>query len=147
MRIAATGHRSERCKDEEAVRRKLRETLESAPKDTVIISGMANGWDLWAGSEALALGYEIWAAKPWKGHTARVEDAELYAQIIEASSRVINVVDSEEFPGNWAYQKRNEWMVDNATNILAYWDGVEKGGTWNCIKYARGKKPIRNVYV
>lgn len=148
MIIAATGHRSEKCEEESIVRQKLRAGLERVPpwEESIFICGMANGVDLWAGDEALLLGYEIWAAKPWAGHKPRVADRELYARIIEAASRVINVVDSENYPGAWAYQKRNEWMVDNATNIIAYWDGVESGGTWNCINYARGKKPIRNVY-
>ena len=34
-------------------------------------------------------------------------------------------------------QKRNEWMVDNCDMLIGCWDGVEKGGTWNCLKYAK----------
>ena len=33
-------------------------------------------------------------------------------------------------------QKRNEWMVDNCDLLIGCWDGVKKGGTWNCLKYA-----------
>ena len=145
MIIAATGHRSEKCEEESIVRCKLRTALRYSGADT-FICGMANGVDLWAGHEALLLDIEVWAAKPWAGHAPRKADRELYATVIEGASRVINVVDEDKYPGPWVYQKRNEWMVDNATHILAYWDGVESGGTWNCIKYARGKRPIRNIY-
>lgn len=31
---------------------------------------------------------------------------------------------------------RNRYMVDNCDILVACWDGEEKGGTWNCIKYA-----------
>lgn len=34
-------------------------------------------------------------------------------------------------------QKRNEWMVDNCDMLIGCWDGVKKGGTWNCLKYAK----------
>ena len=148
MIVAATGHRSERCKSEESTRASLRRGLERVPPwgENIFICGMANGVDLWAASEAISMGFEIWAAKPWAGHSPRNSDVELYNQVIGVASKVVNVVDSEQFPGNWVYPKRNKWMVDNATHILAYWDGVEKGGTWDCIRYARGKKPIRNVY-
>lgn len=40
-------------------------------------------------------------------------------------------------------QIRNEWMVDRATYVVAIWNGAEKGGTWNCINYAKKcKKPV-----
>lgn len=35
-------------------------------------------------------------------------------------------------------QKRNEFMVDNSDLVIAVWDGVKSGGTWNCVKYAIG---------
>lgn len=33
-------------------------------------------------------------------------------------------------------QKRNEYMVDNSDFVIAVFDGEQKGGTFNCIKYA-----------
>ena len=36
-------------------------------------------------------------------------------------------------------QKRNEYMVDNSEKVYAFWNGEEKGGTWNTIQYARSK--------
>lgn len=145
MIVAGTGHRPEDAEDEKIVRTKARVALQYSGAD-VFICGGASGFDLWAGDEARILGLEVWFAKPWAGHSPRVEDRELYNRLQEYSSRVINVDESESYPGPWCYQKRNEWMVDNATHVLAYWSGVEKGGTYNCVKYARGKKPIRNIY-
>ena len=42
-------------------------------------------------------------------------------------------------------QIRNEYMVDNADVVIAVWDGVKRGGTYNCVKYANsiGKKIIQ----
>lgn len=33
-------------------------------------------------------------------------------------------------------QLRNKYMVDNSDVVIAVWDGIPKGGTYNCIKYA-----------
>lgn len=107
---------------------------------------MAAGFDLWAADEARQLGIELWAARPWAGHAPRKEDAKLYAELIEYASKVVNVVESEKFPGNWCYHKRNEWMVDHADAVMAYYNGKGTGGTFACLEYARGKKPIANIY-
>lgn len=40
-------------------------------------------------------------------------------------------------------QVRNEWMVNRAGILIAVWNDIPKGGTWNCINYARSKK--RNI--
>lgn len=34
-------------------------------------------------------------------------------------------------------QKRNEWMVDKCDLLIGCWDGIKRGGTWNCLKYAK----------
>lgn len=121
--------------------------MEHGPYKPTIICGLANGFDLWAGAEAVRLGYPVWAAKPWKNHGPRKSDVELYAEVIEAAEKVVVVTDVDDYPGPWVYHKRNEWMVDNAERVLAYWNGKERGGTFACIKYARKVgKPIRNIY-
>lgn len=33
-------------------------------------------------------------------------------------------------------QLRNQFMVDNSDYIIACWDEIKEGGTWNCINYA-----------
>jgi len=33
-------------------------------------------------------------------------------------------------------QIRNQWMVDQSHYVIAVWNGVKKGGTWNCMQYA-----------
>lgn len=144
--MAGTGHRPEDAEAEDIVRTKARVALQYSGADT-FICGMAAGFDLWAGDEARLLGIEIWAAKPWRGHTHRKADAELYARIIEASSRVVNVIDEDKYPGVWVYFNRDKWMVDNCTHVLAYLHpDARSGGTYGTVKYARGKKPIRNIY-
>lgn len=145
--VAGTGHRPEDCIHSETeirimVRNKLRKS-----GATHFVSGMAAGLDLWSGDEARLLGLELWCAKPWKGHIPRVEDRELYTTLIDYASKVVEIVDTEDFPGAWCYHKRNEWMVDHADVVMAYLNPEkEKGGTFACVTYARKvKKPVANI--
>jgi uncharacterized phage-like protein YoqJ len=49
----------------------------------------------------------------------------------------------------WKMQKRNEFMVDNADELLALWNG-SSGGTANCVRYAERrcvpKVIIKNIW-
>ena len=40
---------------------------------------------------------------------------------------------------------RNKGMVDKTDILFAVWDGIQKGGTWNAVKYAKetGKQVFR----
>lgn len=146
MIIAGTGNRPEDCRSEDDVRRRVRDTLKEVNPDT-IITGMAAGFDLWFADEARMLGIEVWAARPWSTHSPRVADQELYGNVLAAASKVVVVTSIDRYPGPWVYQKRNEWMVDHATHVMAYWSGKERGGTFNCIQYAKKVKvPVRNVF-
>jgi hypothetical protein len=147
MILFGTGHRPEDIQEsEDEVRAKIRiALLELAP--STVISGMASGFDLWFGNEALDLGIETWAAKPWAGHTPRRGDESEYARIIEDASRVISVTKIVPYPGPWVYPVRNHWMVDNGNYGLAYWNGKESGGTYECLKYAQTKlRQVTNCY-
>ncbi len=45
-----------------------------------------------------------------------------------------------------AYQLRNEFMVDNSSEVIAFWTGKPAGGTANCIRYALSKgRLVRNL--
>lgn len=147
MILVLTGHRSERIDNARRVREAIRKTLIEAKPD-VVVCGMANGFDLIGGHTACNLGFNVWATKPWAGHEPRKEDEAVYNAIIMFAEKIVEVDPSDKYAGPWVYQKRNEWMVDQGTHILAYWDGVKKGGTWNCLKYNRTtrKLPVRNLY-
>jgi uncharacterized phage-like protein YoqJ len=110
---------------------------------------MAAGFDLWAADEIeRELGIPLIAAVPWKGHTARKEDEELYADILTRAQEIVYVNDSEQYPGPWVYQDRNEYMVDRADLVMAYLNPHKnKGGTYNCVTYAKKVgKPVANVW-
>lgn len=147
MIVCGTGHRPEDSEAEDIVRLKVRVKLQNTPTATTFITGMAAGFDLWAGSQALESGLTIVCAVPWVGHEPRVKDKKLYNELLLTAHHTEYVTDVLEYPGPWVYQKRNEWMVDNSDAVMAYWSGKESGGTWNCVKYARKQKAkIANIY-
>lgn len=146
MRIAVTGHRPEKCASEDEVRARYRSAFERL-RPRIVVVGMASGVDLWAGAEAVLQGIELWCARPWAGHKARKADAGLYNALLDAAVRVEDVHPSQTYLGPWLYQRRNEWMVDRADMVLAYWDG-SASGTRNCIDYAEDKNiKVENLYV
>ncbi len=113
----------------------------------VAICGMAAGWDLAFGTAALELEVPVWSVRPWAGHQPIRGDRALYEDIERLADRHIITNDSLTYPGPWCYQIRNEWMVDNGEEGLAYWDGKKWGGTWNCVAYAQEKgKLVHNLY-
>jgi uncharacterized phage-like protein YoqJ len=100
---------------------------------------MAAGFDLWAADEAIKLDLEVWAAKPWNTHGPRKGDEELYQRVLDHATKIINVTEAETYPGPWVYPVRNHWMVDNADVVMAYYNGAQAGGTFECYTYAKKK--------
>ncbi len=145
MNISITGHRPERIKNPALVQKKLIEAYEDLGAYRVI-QGMAAGVDLWAAREAFLADIPFICAVPWKGHAPSKIDSVSYAMALKNAEEVHYVVDVNKYPGPWVYQRRNEWMVDRADTVIAVWDGIQKGGTWNCVRYAREKgKPIYRI--
>jgi uncharacterized phage-like protein YoqJ len=57
-----------------------------------------------------------------------------FHEIVDAADVVVDVSPDPYAP--WKMQVRNEFMVNQSRTVVAVWDGTEKGGTWNCIRYA-----------
>lgn len=118
-------------------------------KPTVFISGMAIGADQIFAQAILQLKKDgvpckLLAAVPFKGQESKwVRSAIIkYNDILSKCDDVIYV--NEPGYAAWKMQARNQWMVDWSSDILMVWNGIQNGGTWNCIKYASTK--IINKY-
>ena len=129
------------------------------------ISGMALGSDLWAaevvaeialrhvfvqliGAVPFAHQDEAWSRHPesqrrWRKTLQLCNELRLVDDKKNVSYEELMAIREKprfyQMPG-WKAAKlldaRNHWMVNNADSVLAIYDGVEKGGTYNCIKYA-----------
>ena len=149
---AFTGHRPEKLLGKEAfVIVELRKEIIEAIADgyTTFITGCSRGVDLWAADIVLELQRsnkdlhlvcvipfpdfdDRWPVD-WKKHILLVKKKADYIQVLEQSYN----------PG--VYQKRNEYMVDHASRIIAVCDG-NPSGTQNTIDYARSQNiPVRLI--
>lgn len=83
----------------------------------------------------------IHLALPFQGHDRKWRydrDRNDLARICDMShyhSNPIYVCDNGYHPSKM--HRRNEYMVDNSSIVIAVWDGREEGGTYACLKYAR----------
>lgn len=92
-------------------------------------------------------------AIPHDNHFAKWSEDWKYKfnKCLEFADMITKVEYLDSYKSNNTYQKlqkRNEYMIDQSELIIAVWDSIEKGGTWNAIKYAKTKnKKIEYFYV
>lgn len=149
--VAFTGYRPEKIRLSSAnpdIEREIRAAAGAVVRSLYgrgfryFLTGMAEGFDLWAADEVLGLksggecpDAEIVAVIPFRGQERRypAQAAELYRKIIENAAGAI--VLSEEYHAG-CFQRRNDWLVGNASSVVCYFDG-QPGGTQYTVSAAR----------
>ena len=144
FKVAFTGHRHLKYSDVEQSLFKLDSDFPGA----MWITGGAYGLDSHAARFALDHSIPLWFVLPfpakilcakWPSGDAR----DLLFRSVKDCAK-LSVVSPVFSMG--AYQIRNEFMVDAADVLAAFFDGSQ-GGTANCVRYAQrvGKKIIRCI--
>lgn len=147
--VAFTGHRNyDGSADAE-----LRELLQGLYADGYrrFLCGMSWGFDLAAAEAVVELreqytDVQLVAVEPyaWFGRLFRGDDAEQYERIKAAADEVVVVGDSGE---PMDYIARNDYLVEYASAVVAWWSGVKRGGTAYTVKQARKTKiPCYNLF-
>lgn len=137
--IAGTGHRPDKlggynAETQMRVLRLATRYLQEA-KPALVISGMAQGWDMGLAQAAINLKIPFDAYVPFVGQEIVWPQAtRLYYHELLKYARETFIVSPGGFT-NAAMSKRNQAMVRNCTKLIALWDGSD-GGTANCIAYA-----------
>ena len=145
MIIAATGHRPNKIPVSQPVLIEFACDRLRAYPVTLVISGMAQGWDEAVAEAARRLDIPYIAAVPSPGYGKRYWFERLYA-FMDLCVHAQQVEIVSETPSARSMQLRNEWMVDRADRMLALWDG-SWGGTFNCIEYAKKRGvPVDNCW-
>ena len=144
MKYACTGHGIERLRGkEQEVREWLRKQIVDEngfygvdEDDVLLICGGAEGTDELFGS--LALDYpKMGLALYLPFHLYRV------GEMMDLRNRMNEMYWVSEVWRRGVDRKRDRMMVNDCDVLLAVWDGIKKGGTWETIKYAMKKgKPI-----
>ena len=139
MIIAGTGHRPDKLGGyNPAASRKVltfaQEYLRTANAE-LVISGMAQGWDMALAQAAVSLDIPFRAYVPFTGQELVWPSATrlYYHALLGKAEKVI--VCSEGGFNLAAMQERNRRMVDDCDLLVALWNG-SSGGTANCIAYA-----------
>lgn len=150
---AFTGHRfydfSQRVFIQERLTSAISEAYDHGIRN--FISGFVLGIDLMAAQLVQSLkcnlpGISLTAAIPFEGQAERynIYDKRVYGRLLELADKVIVLSDCY-YPR--CFLDRDEFMVENASYLIAYYDGREKGGTYYTVKKARAMGiPIINVY-
>jgi len=147
--VAFTGHRTYRGQADEL----LTHTLEALYRRGYrrFLSGMAAGFDLAAAEAVVELrrrhaDAELVCVIPFPEHPNRFPRAERrrYDTLLHEADERICV--SERYAPN-CYALRNDCLVDNASYIVAYYDGSPSGGTNYTVRRAhRQHLPVENLY-
>ena len=137
MKIAVTGHRPRRLKNQEEDIKKWLSSQLDKYKCTEAISGMAQGADQIFAQVAVNKDIPLICCYPYRKNFFHQEE-----QRILSKAKDIKFI-SKTYTGNRVYWFRDKYMVDNCDLLLAVWDGVKTGGTWLTVDYARRiGKPI-----
>ena len=141
-RACFTGHRPEKLKrSESAIRIDLEFQIRRAIADgqSVYITGMARGVDIWAAQIVLKLrddghNVKLMCACPYDGFERGWSyDWQRQYRHVLASADFVKFVCTGY--SRSCFQVRNEWMVNHAAKVIAVFNG-EKSGTKNTIDYA-----------
>ena len=104
---------------------------------------MAWGFDLAAGEVVMELkqvyhDVELVAVVPYEGfyRLFHAEDAVRYKRVADAADEVVVVSENE---GKVTYRLRNDYLVENSSIVVAWFNGVPRGGTAYTLRQARRK--------
>lgn len=159
--VAFTGHRKERILQGSGnnpcilgqIQLSIIEQVETLYKQgyRTFYNGMAEGFDLLAASAVIACRWKyndirLVAVVPFRNQSARYEplDKIQYRTLLGQADEVI-VLSEYYFRG--CFHRRNDYLINKADTVVAYYDGIFKGGTFYTIKKAQqANKAIINLF-
>ena len=137
-----TGHRPVKLTaPEKTIRQWLEKQIDRAIGDgyRIFITGCAMGVDIWAGQIVLRRKAQnpdirLIAANPWPEMADSWKPIwkDQYRELLEKADEVKTISNNYY---KFVYQKRNRWMVDHSSRLIAYYNGTP-GGTLETILYA-----------
>lgn len=153
-RCAFTGHRPEKVVGFEGqiIVELRKEILKAIDEDyRVFLTGMSRGVDLWAADIVIELrrynkDLKLMCIIPFEGMEAGWPvDWKKHFNLVRKHADYVHVLSDRYSPD--AYQKRNAWLVNHSSRLIAVYTG-EPSGTRNTIQYAEMQEiPTRIIYV
>lgn len=150
---AFTGHRFIRCNDRQRLVTNLERAISTCLQSGIhhFLCGMAVGFDMLAAETLLAMKADnpdirLTVVIPFRGQSFRFNfaDKERYRSILGKAN---NVVCLSETYFDGCFLRRNDYMLNHASHIIAYYNGEPKGGTfYTCRRAERMGLEITNLY-
>ena len=150
---AFTGHRFIRYNDKQRLRTELERAITICYDSGIrhFLCGMALGFDMLAAETQLAMKADrpdirLTAVIPFRGQSYRFNptDKERYRSIL---GKADNVVCLSETYFDGCYLRRNDYMLNHPSHIIAYYNGEPKGGTfYTCRRAEHMDLEITNLY-
>jgi uncharacterized phage-like protein YoqJ len=151
--VAFTGHRLISRADMPSMRKRLMAAIRRAYEEgyRVFMSGMAYGFDLMAAECVIELKTEcpdikLMAVIPYRGQCERWNKTsqEHYWKLLGQTDEQ-TILREDYHPS--CFLSRDRYLVEHASKLIAYFNGVPKGGTFYTIKEARKMRlPVENIY-
>ena len=151
--VAFTGHRSVPYAQKGIVRFRLQNAVKKFYNNgyRIFYCGMAVGFDLLAAEVVLSLKEELKdiklvAAVPFKKQYFKFsrEDKKRYFEVLQKVDEVI-ILSEEYYKG--CLLRRNDFMLENSSGLIAFYNGEQKGGTYYTCKRAEERRmPVLNIY-
>lgn len=159
MIIVGTGHRLDKIgSHRDQICKEIDKRLDML-QPSLVITGMAQGFDQWLCEAALKRHIRVLAATPFPAQPdpwpARGQDEYrgLLRWVMAQGGEIVHVSHTNPVSHAEAsrlLRERNNWMVQRALRVppvgvmenkvlLACYNGDLQGGTINCIRYAQGK--------
>lgn len=143
-----TGHRTYDGSRNEELKSAIRELYARGYR--IFLCGMAVGFDLAAAECALSLRDElqelrIVAVVPFEGMERRFSESQraLFEQISQESEEVVTLATHYS---SSVYAMRNNYLVDNSSAVIAYFDGSKGGTAYTVRRAVKSLSLIVNIY-
>lgn len=146
--VAFTGHRNYSGEAQAELRRAIEYLYADGYR--CFLTGMSWGFDLAAGLavadiKRLHADVRLVAVEPFAGFRAlfRGRSADDYDALLAAADDRVCVGDAR---ADGSYMRRNDFLVDNAAMVVAWYDGSRHGGTAYTVRRARRMRlPVINL--
>ena len=143
-----TGHRTYNGSRNHELRIAIRELYARGYRN--FLCGMAIGFDLAAAEVALSLrnelcGLKVVAITPFEGMERRfpAEQQALYRRVVAEADEAITL--ATHYSAN-VYVARNNYLVDNSSAVIAYFDGSKGGTAYTVRRAVKSLRHIVNIY-
>lgn len=118
-----------------------------AAKPSLVLSGMALGWDQAVALACMDLAIPFDAYVPFAGQESRwpKETQAEYAGMLRRARRIVTCSPGEY--AGWKMMHRNKVLIRDSDKIAALYDGSGQGGTAQAVAYAESiGKPVVNLW-